>query len=63
MNSRWLLSLIVQAPLGAVVDGVCAKIGLPVTDQVMAAFLVMLSSWGMLAVVLLAIEGVAKRLA
>ena len=31
-------------------------------DQVMAAFLVMLSCWGMLAVVLLAIEGVAKKL-
>jgi len=63
MNSRWLLSLIVQAPLGAVVDGVCARIGLSVGDQVMAAFLVMLSCWGMLAVVLLAIEGVAKKLA
>jgi len=63
MNSRWLLSLIVQAPLGAVVDGVCAKIGLSVGDQAMAALLVMLSCWGMLAVVLLAIESVAKKLA
>lgn len=61
MNSRWLLSLIVQAPLGAVVYGVCGKIGLPVQDQVMAAFFVMLSCWGMLAVVLMAIESAAKE--
>jgi hypothetical protein len=63
MNSRWLLSLIVQAPLGAVVYGVCGKIGLPAVDQVMGAFFVMLSCWGMLAVVLLAIESVVRKLA
>jgi hypothetical protein len=63
MNSRWLLSLIVQAPLGAVVYGVCGKIGLAAVDQVMAAFFVMLSCWGMLACVLLAIESVARKMA
>jgi hypothetical protein len=60
MNSRWLLSLIVQAPLGAVVYGVCGKIGFPVQDQVKAALFVMLSCWGMLAVVLLAIASAIK---
>jgi hypothetical protein len=61
MNSRWLLSLIVQAPLGTVVYGVCGKIGFGVQDQVMVAFFVMLSCWGMLAVVLMAIESAAER--
>ena len=60
MTSRWVLSLLVQAPLGVVVHGVCAKLGMGEADAVMAAAFMMLASWGSLAVLLLAIGGTTQ---